>query len=827
MKNIITVLLLFVSINLQAQNLISGKIIDAKTKEPIVAASIRVGKNGTTTDIRGNFQLNIQSINDTLIISCISYNKKTVLINDSIELNNLTIELQESSKTLSQVLVSAKLNRETSASIIIQQKKSNIISDAISSETIKKTPDRTVGDVLKRVSGLSLQSDKFVTVRGLSDRYNIVILNNSPLPSTEPDRRAFSFDIIPSNMVDNLIIIKSPMASLPGDFAGGIIQVNTKSSDLEFTNVGISSSFGTLTTFNQSRLIESSQLPSDFVTTSEFRTLSNIEKIKLSNKIQDNTIEENLNIPNLSFNFTNSLASKNKKINSTFSLSHRNGNSISYSERLDYFSSTEIAYKYLDTNYTRISNTNALWNLSYDGKIRLNFRNLLNYNNEKFLTIRNGYNNDNQQEISSTASTLINKLVYTSQIDAQIKKLDFVISYSLMNRDQPDYRIQPQSRFLGSSDKMSIVWRDTYRFWSGLRENTFNTGFNYTHKKLKLGFWNLYKSRTFDARIFRYDAPGLLNEITNNTDKYSANFNVAAGYMMYDNQIGKFKLNAGLRVENNMFEVFTADFSGKPILATRDYFDLLLSTNLSYDLTDKQKIRFSFGQTVARPELREVANFAYYDFVRNAQIIGNPKLERTQISNIDLKYEIYQKPGEIISISIFYKNFTNPIEMIVDEGSVPSNLLLTYSNPKNASVGGLEIDIKKSINKWLSIFTNASLIYSQVSTSPKRQLQGQSPYIINTGINIKQKTSSITISYNRIGERISAVGFQGYSDIYENARDIFDLVYSQKISKSGELKFAIIDLFSQNSRFYQKDRILDLISTRNERIISVGYTHKF
>jgi hypothetical protein len=826
MKNIIILLLLLVSTNLKAQNLITGKVIDSKTKEPVIAASVQSGKIGTTTDLNGHFQLTVKSLNDTLIVSYISYNKKIVLLKSK-DINNLVIELQEETRTLDQVVVTAKINRETSSSLIIQQKKLNVVSDAISSETIKKTPDRTVGDVLKRVSGLSIQSDKFVTVRGLSDRYNVVLLNNSPLPSTEPDKRAFSFDIIPSTMIDNLIIIKSPMASLPGDFSGGIIQINTKTSDSKFTSIGFSSSFGSLTTFNQSRLINPASLPNDFPSTTKFRTLTNSEKVNLSNKIDNNSVYEMLNVPNLTISLTNNWISKNKKVNSTLSFSHRRTNSISYSERLDYFSSTEIAYRYVDTNYNNITSTNALWNLSYDGKLKLNFRNLFNYNNEKSLTLRSGTNNDNQQEISSIASNSTNKLVYTSQVDGKFKNLDFIIGYNFMNRNQPDYRIQPQARFLGSSDNMSTVWRDTYRFWSGLRENTVNLGLNYNYKKFKFGASNLFKVRSFDARIFRYDAPNQLNEITNNTDRYSANFNVLSGYLMHDNRIGRIGVNIGIRTENNTFQVLTADYSGRPIMATRDYLDLLPSTNLSYDLNEKQKVRFSFGQTIARPELREVANFAYYDFIRNAQIIGNPKLERTQISNFDLKYEIYPKSGEMISISAFYKIFRNPIEMIVDQGSVPSNLLLTYSNPKIARVGGIEIDVKKSITKWLSIFSNASLIYSQVSTLPSRQLQGQSPYLINTGLNFKKKSNSITVSYNRIGERISAVGFQGYSDIYENARDIFDLVYSKKLAKSGELKLSIIDLFSQNSRFYQKDRPLDLISTRNERLISIGYTHKF
>src|SRR5439155_21753365 len=90
------------------------------------------------------------------------------------------------------------------------------------------TPDRTTGEVLKRVSGASIQDNKFVIVRGLSDRYNAAFINNAQLPSSEPDRKAFSFDVIPANMIDNIIINKTATPELTGEFAGGLIQVQTK-----------------------------------------------------------------------------------------------------------------------------------------------------------------------------------------------------------------------------------------------------------------------------------------------------------------------------------------------------------------------------------------------------------------------------------------------------------------------------------------------------------------------------------------------------------------------------------------------------------------------
>ena len=255
------------------------------------------------------------------------------------------------------------------------------------------------------------------------------------------------------------------------------------------------------------------------------------------------------------------------------------------------------------------------------------------------------------------------------------------------------------------------------------------------------------------------------------------------------------------------------------------FVNILPSINLSYNL-DKTKWRVSASKTVARPEFREVANFAYYDFVRNAQIVGNPDLRMAQIYNLDFKWELYPSKSETISFSTFGKNFVNPIEQVVDNGSVPSNLILTFTNPKSATLFGVEIEARKNVTEWLSFYTNTSLMKSNVSVNGiSRQMQGQSNYIVNGGVNFNWKQNAFNISYNRIGERISAVGFQGYGDIMENARDLVDITYLRKIGKA-EIKLTINDVFAQPSLYYQKLQNKQvLIKTNNEQIVSFNLNY--
>jgi hypothetical protein len=197
---------------------ISGKVTDSTNGNPVVGASVTLesGK-GTKTDVEGNFFLNVEGGKSyTIRLTSVGYQTKVL---DGIEAteNNffISVSLQKANVQLKDVVVRSSARKESTASLYTVQKNSSAISDAISAEVIKKSPDRTTSEVLRRVSGTSIQDNKFVIIRGLSERYNASLLNNSVLPSTEPDKKAFSFDIIPSSLIDNITIYKSPTPDLP------------------------------------------------------------------------------------------------------------------------------------------------------------------------------------------------------------------------------------------------------------------------------------------------------------------------------------------------------------------------------------------------------------------------------------------------------------------------------------------------------------------------------------------------------------------------------------------------------------------------------------
>ena len=199
----------------------SGMVIEDKTGQPLPGATITIleSNKSRVSDPNGTFSFsNVEPGTYKIKVSALSFIDKeiseVVIVKD--EIYNLTISLNDKSNQLDEVVIkNTKAKVESVKSLLTMQKNSANVSDGISAETIKRTPDKNTSDVLKRISGASIQDNRFVIVRGLNDRYNTALLNGAPLPSSESDRKAFSFDIFPSNMIDNLVITKTASPDLP------------------------------------------------------------------------------------------------------------------------------------------------------------------------------------------------------------------------------------------------------------------------------------------------------------------------------------------------------------------------------------------------------------------------------------------------------------------------------------------------------------------------------------------------------------------------------------------------------------------------------------
>jgi outer membrane receptor protein involved in Fe transport len=230
---------------------IKGKVVDGKN-EPLPGVTIQAleGK-GTVTNVDGTYELSLPPGVYTLTFSYISYDTRKVTEVEVKEngITPLDIVMKSAGSRLKEVTVTANYKRASTEGLYALQRNSAVITDGISAEQISRTPDKNIGEVLKRVSGLSTMDNKYVVVRGLSERYNQAVLNGQIMPSTELNRKNFSFDIIPSNIVENVVVVKTITPDRSAEFGGGLVEVNTLDIPASnFLNISAGGSYNSKTT---------------------------------------------------------------------------------------------------------------------------------------------------------------------------------------------------------------------------------------------------------------------------------------------------------------------------------------------------------------------------------------------------------------------------------------------------------------------------------------------------------------------------------------------------------------------------------------------------
>ena len=232
LKTFLTVFVLLVTGVLYSQTSIKGIVTDAKTGEtlPGVAISIKNTTQGVMSDLDGSYQLNVSPGVHSITASYLSYGSLEIT---DVEVKkgqttDLNIPMQESLNSLNEVVVVAMARINSEVSLLNSMKNANGIVSGVSSQQISRNQDRDASEVIRRIPGISIMDNKFIVARGLSQRYNNVWINNSATPSSEADSRSFSFDLIPSSQIENIMIVKSPQPELPADFSGGFVKVATK-----------------------------------------------------------------------------------------------------------------------------------------------------------------------------------------------------------------------------------------------------------------------------------------------------------------------------------------------------------------------------------------------------------------------------------------------------------------------------------------------------------------------------------------------------------------------------------------------------------------------
>ena len=408
------------------------------------------------------------------------------------------------------------------------------------------------------------------------------------------------------------------------------------------------------------------------------------------------------------------------------------------------------------------------------------------------------------------------------------QRVDWALTSSGVTRDEPDrtefvYVVEP-----GPGGTDVLRWHNSsnagaVRTFASLAEDNREVRLNYQLNFAALGrqhfvkIGGLYRetSRDADTRAFAITAPSASNAIrelppeqlfdgrlTGPADSllhiiplaqggsYTARDELSAGYLMAEVGLtSRVRFITGARYESDQLVVDATSTLGQPVRTRNDWTDLLPSAALNIELTESQNLRLSASRTLARPEYRELVPIKSRDVLNGDDLEGNPDLERTRIDNLDFRWEWYPATGEVLSLGLFAKRFASPIERVYRAAGASSRFV-GFVNAESAENYGVELEARKSLAfagrffEPLSVFSNLTLMKSEIdlganqsaATNPRRRMVGQAPYVLNVGLayGSASGSTSATILFNRVGDRIEAAGDLPLPDVVQQARSVVD-----------------------------------------------------
>jgi hypothetical protein len=787
-------------------------------------------------------------------------------------------------------------------------------------EEISKSPDSNAADAAKRITGITIVDNKYIYVRGLGERYSSVMLGNSTIPSPDPDKRVIPLDIFPVGLLDNIVIMKAYSPDMPGEFAGGIVQINPKDyPEEQIIKISIGTGYKIGTSFNDfysydggkfdwfgvddgTRAIPESL--NDYIPSGD-------GSIKDDFKNELTPDEKTAYLPaKLSFEYGNSwkvgktgkfgmilsglFSEKYNNVDKTYTKYSQSGDS--YTPSID-FSTKESSYStskgaLLSLGYTQASN-------------KLRWTSFYTHNSKDCVSVTEGLNNDSDyyDELRYLLQYVETSLLFT-QLNGEhaLKSLgnsviDWTAVYSMSTRNEPDQRTSRYRRSYGTDDPYVMADLESMltRTWSSHQDHLVNVApsisipfkqWNGLQSKVSFGAASNYRMRDSETRRFKFDTSDtdlsypiedyfassssiVTNEVTREDDEYNGELLIVAGYGLVDMPLyNKIRLHSGIRYEYSDMDItlFNPYYSTKtelPYEALKPH-NVMPTMNLTWSPEKNTNVRLSCSKTVIRPDFRETTPFRYENITENQEWRGNAGLGEIDIVNTDLRWEWFPSASEIIAVSVFYKYLKDPIETVQMFGAGKS--IYSSYNADHAHNTGVEIELKKNfafVTKHLEGLVcslNLAYIYSQV-TSPetvriydssgydeytvsetKRQMNGQAPYVINTGLSYKSKTIGFTgsVLYNITGPTIKASGSNysstlAYGNVVENPASRLDVVIKQSLWKGAEIKLTAKNLLNPTIKETQEyinpstgTSEEKTIKTRKEGIsFGFSYTQKF
>lgn len=543
---------------------IQGKVLDAETGEALRMGSVLIEqlKKGMYTDVKGSFALkNVPSGTYSVRFSYVGYTTKTVegVVVKTGEVTTLNVVLSPQISQTEEIVVEARRVNDNQAALLTQRKNAAQVSDGISHEEIQRAPDNDAGQALRRVSGVTLMNDKFVQVRGVSERYSNTTLNGSALATTEPDKKSFAFDIFPAELLENATVTKSFTPDLPGNFSGGLVQLNTVDFPSEnFLRLSLGSSLNNMVSLRSDKFVSSPGGSTDWLGIDDgsrempagmpenrrsmdalltqsrdpFDTTGAKEHwIDLGKSFHNNLWKRNYSTasPNGSFSLSAGHATSlfDNEFGVVGSLTYNNSYALNEMGRNALLANRAYQYKLSGLQATHSINWGGILNLAYKlgAHSALSIKNVYNRSSDDEVVMLEGQDVGYQfLDLKLSGSQFVQKSMYATQIGGEHNLafldnsfFDWKFGYSQSERDEPDFR---RLRYSRSTADSSLPYEigipltqqgdgtSAGRFFSNLEDAATNAAFNFSipawEGKIKFGSLIENRNRSFTARSFTY-----------------------------------------------------------------------------------------------------------------------------------------------------------------------------------------------------------------------------------------------------------------------------------------------------------------------------------
>lgn len=856
------ILLLVLSTMTAMAGNIKGTVLDKQTKEPLTGATIQITgtAQGVVADIDGNYTLNVNDGTYTITVRYIGY--KDILLN-SIKVKAETLlnfEMESDAQALGEVSVVAKKNLEGERALQIERQKATLAIENLGAKEMSIKGISNVEEGVKKITGISIASAGQLIVRGLGDRYSTTTLNGLPIASPNPDNKLIPLDIFPASTVQNITVSKVYDASAFADYSGAHIDISTKE------NVGsdfLSISFNTGGKFNtlgkdfyrmdrDGSLFKTPSLDQKLIDMS----LTDFEEYARHNRLFNTSfqVSRKTALPefggNIGFGKRFTLGGNEVSVLGSIGVSNDLQTMDNASIRtLEATGNTLNEFNY--DSYSNELKIAALGNLGYSFRTSDHIGYTFFYARNAIDTYmrREGVDYEDHHLIGSNNVTHIyslqNHQVNGKHYFGKQWDLNWSGSYSKTSSDEPDRR---QVMFIREDDQIKLFKlnrQETMRYFGSLNEDEWVGDLTASYRfgdnnKLQAGFTYKDKNRDYMGTRFYYnlnklnptitdiyDTDSFLNmeNVENGSitidrkkqpkDSYTAGNSIYAGYIATEYYpVAPLLVNLGVRYEISKQWVDYYTDGGKAERSELNKNDLFPSLNMKYQMNEKNSLRFAFSRTVTRPSFIEMAPFLYQESYGSAQIRGNADLQNGYNYNIDLRYELFEKNGDMLSITAYYKHLKAPIERVqtLSGGSA----VHSFRNADNGMATGVEIEFRKEIVKDLRFGVNSSYMYTNVKlpeggayTNSQRALQGASPYLANADLTYSPAFSndrqlSVALLYNLQGPRIHSVGISGLGDIKQQPVHTLNFTGSYRFNRRFAVKLQVNDLLNQDILFKQE-----------------------